>query len=352
MTFKEFYQPIAKLDSAGKGTTNEAVFVKAMNFFKFNGELKNMLRKNLSFWFAMVFISAGFVYVANEVLLGERVHSSTDVSWRLGEFFVWNGFFLGMIGYFRIYLKTIERECNDNRDQIHGFRRAVLSENSLEDEHKRKPGDDSDDDAGGGDDVLFKSLNPFAATKGAFQTSMSVALGSVEIAGKMAEKTATVSAKVSDKALSSAGVTQPGQLNNAMNMGIGITKGGTNVGAAFLGLNKMAGREEVIPKTAEEQMMATVQPTGLTNLISVSPGGGLVVSQQSPTPPPPPPAPTIPGGDGQAVPAPVFPGPDGTMMTLMMGPGGVPMIVPVGSGSMICHDRGINNTRENFFGFL
>ena len=283
----------------------------------------------------MVFISAGFVYVANEVLLGERVHTSKDVSWRFGEFFVWNGFFLGMIGYFRIYLKTIERECNDNRDQIHGFRRAMLAENSLEDVQKRKPGDEeSDDDGGGGDDVLFKSLNPFAATKGAVQTSMSVALGSVEVAGKIAERTATVSAKVSDAALSSAGVTQPGQLNNAMNMGIGITKHTSTIGSGLLGLNKMAGREEVIPKTAEEQAMTTVQPTGgLTDLISVSPGGGLVISHEPP-PPPPPSVPTIPGGDGQAMPSPIFPGPDGTMMTLVMGPGGVPMIVPVGRGSL------------------
>lgn len=64
--------------------------------------------------------------MVNEMLLGEQVHTTKDLSWRVLEVLVWGGFFLGVTGYLRMYIVAIERECWDNRDQIGNFKRAVL----------------------------------------------------------------------------------------------------------------------------------------------------------------------------------------------------------------------------------
>ena len=69
-----------------------------MEAIRASSNVMEVCRKNLSFWLAIVFIIAGFIYVATEVLLGERMMSKADFEWRIMQFVVWFGFLLGLSG--------------------------------------------------------------------------------------------------------------------------------------------------------------------------------------------------------------------------------------------------------------
>lgn len=102
-----------------------------INSISRKSDLKAVMVGDLSFWCAFVFVLAGIIYVINEILLGERVSTETDVSWRLNEVLVWTGFTIGIFGYFRVFLKSVQHDCFDNKDQIVAFQRSILHETAL-----------------------------------------------------------------------------------------------------------------------------------------------------------------------------------------------------------------------------
>lgn len=127
MTFQEFYRPLAKLDINKDGSFDMAEFVLALNNFRKYSSMWAIAFGTYSFYFGIVFVVAAIAFCVNEILLGEQVQETTDMSWRIVEVFVWFGFCLGMFGYFRVYLSAIEQEGTDFRDQISSFESSVLA---------------------------------------------------------------------------------------------------------------------------------------------------------------------------------------------------------------------------------
>ena len=80
-----------------------------MSNFQRYSDLKTVCVTSMSFYFAIIFIIAGSLMVVNEVLLGEQVLDEFDLSSRLLEVLIWGGFTIGLIGYLRTYLVSIER---------------------------------------------------------------------------------------------------------------------------------------------------------------------------------------------------------------------------------------------------
>lgn len=157
------------------------------------------MKGDLSFWCACVFIAAGLIYVFNEIFLGERVHGETDVSWRLGEVFVWTGFSIGLLGYLRILLKSLERDCLDNREQIQQFKASFVdpsstpaerrwSKNSVE-EAASPPAEET------ADGMLWKTLNPMYMGRDVIEASLSIGVGVVDSARVGVVNTARVGEK-------------------------------------------------------------------------------------------------------------------------------------------------------------
>ena len=160
---QEFYRPIADLDVDRSGQADSDEFVRAMSNFQKYSDLKTVCVTSMSFYFAIIFIIAGSLMVVNEVLLGEQVLDEFDLSSRLLEVLIWGGFTIGLIGYLRTYLVSIDRECNDNRDQILAFRRSILAEKlDIVVEEANEPYDYDEKD------VLLAGLNPYVLTKDLF----------------------------------------------------------------------------------------------------------------------------------------------------------------------------------------
>ena len=152
----------------------------------------------MAFYFGCIFIAAGALYTVNEIRLGEQQLTMQDFEWRFMETLVWSGFFVGMVGYLRTYLVSIERECNDNRDQINAFGRTILLENDLDLDSDH--GSEADEG-----DVLMQGLNPWSLGKESLRNTLSIVGGVAQTAGRVVHSSAHLSAKFTDKAASQVG---------------------------------------------------------------------------------------------------------------------------------------------------
>lgn len=73
MSFREFYRPIAQLDDSFDGQTNKGEFTVAMETFDQKSDTMSLCWSSMSFWFSIIFIISGIIYVINEILKGEQV---------------------------------------------------------------------------------------------------------------------------------------------------------------------------------------------------------------------------------------------------------------------------------------
>lgn len=86
---------------------------------------------------------------------------------------------------------SVERECNDNRDQINAFEMSVTRKDSIQ----RGGVDGEEQEYVGADEIFLQEMNPLNIGRQAFQTTTAVGLGVVETVGKAVETTVQVPAK-------------------------------------------------------------------------------------------------------------------------------------------------------------
>lgn len=181
-----------------------------------------------------------------------QVLTDTDLTWRILEVCVWFGFLLGLIGYLRVYLVSVERECNDNRELVNSFKRSILSEKHEDDN------EEEDLFNRGVDNALAQGLNPLELVKMGVSATTSLAMGITTTTTDAVEKSVSLVAKGADKSFSAVGLDTQGGFQRAVATGAHLAREGVGVTAHYTGVTTVL---SVADGTANYPSMPSSLPT-------------------------------------------------------------------------------------------